>query len=616
MSDYIGYQGTAAGFTNLLTQSRYQGVSPIGTYLGLAGGASPIEQIMELMRGVLEGAHPIFSVGGYAYLCYLLSSNPDFIATLQMSEPAVICAGLITAQWRLRPEAVVNDDEITLRVLSLMRYLVGHTGTLMADFKAAYEFFRERVLNSIEDAAADLIIPGTSAYLTSVMATVTGYGAKAITMLEGGMVPWASFGLNLATIRAATSRAELIAAMNPQLQEGDVNALNAEQILHCCNFIGRYHQEHIRTVIVKSIFISLAAICKGQNLTVAWTNSRWSTLKTQYESLGAFQGDINRETISTYANRFIGNNVDLGSLYSAMVFNHRLALTMQIRVMSWMIEQARGTNITGLHMIAEAFSKFDACTYTLVNQTVSENQFKEAIKAMVMTIRQPYGTLHGPLVAVQRYADLAYVALRICMGASESTHAMMMGLEKKLSQNKIGLDSTATMITNCQMAGANTDLSLQKILSIYQVNGLAMSDGSCRFWAYPDLDPAEVDEEGGAAGAKVNLSKVTGTQLNNMEQHLRVHTLKSFIRSRATDQDRNFRIIIDAFRTVVDQTVIDYAVVWPEGQNEIAPAPLAQNVSDALEALDIPAPQVESITITPRNPSHGHRILPFPAANQ
>lgn len=613
MAEFVGYSGTAAAYRALLGHSSFQGVSPIGAYLALSGSSSPIEQIMELMRGVLQGDHPMFSFGGYVYLCYLLGECTDFRGAISMSDGDILCSGLITAQWRLRVAEEVDDDQIRLRVFSLMSHLVGHTGTLMTDMRVAMEHLKSKVLDAVADTANAIVIEGTSAYVTQQIGAATGYGAKVMTSLEGGLVPWAKFGLVPATIGAAANRAALKTALNIDLQDNQVNTLSVEEIAHCCNFIGRHNQDKVRAILVRALFISIAGICKGQNLTANWTTSRWSALKSQFEGLATTNKDVNKDTISIYAKRFIGSHPSLGSLYSALIYNHRIAEAMDLDIMRWMIEQARGTNITGLHMIADAMVKYESCSYSILRRMIPEVQFHQAARAMCITIQQPYGTLHGPIIAVQQYPDLAYVCLSVCMGSVETSKAMADGLLKKCLNDPRRLDALAQMISRCQNAGADVEMSVQKILNMYHVNGYPTNDGSCKFYAYPELaDPTVVVGDDGPV-PKLDLTKLTSTQFLGIQNQLREFTILDVVRPKALPNDTEFRIICEAFRTAVDQTGVDYATSWPGGNNTLAPRPLPAAVSAAMTTIGANLPETVAITVVPCDPPNDHTISVFPA---
>lgn len=614
MSEFIGYVGDAVAYRAGRSAARYTGAAPSLSYLYLTGSASPIQRTMLMMGGLIAGDHPCFSPGGYAVFCHMLSNNNDFKDRYVSVDPYALCAGLITARWIYHTHQAPSEASIKETVEACANLVRPNIRDYARQFKDGLHHLRTSVIPALGDNTESLIVNGTSDYVSGVLQGVAQYGPRFVTLIEGGGLPWEKIYGDAGPLHNAGNRALLLNFFNENFADNWADEWTADQIISFCNFIARNNGDFLRPILMRSIFICLAAICKGVNMTDQWVESRWETLKTQYPILATTGDRVTRGQVSGFAKIFIGNTPDLPSIYSSMLYIESLASNLDIGGLRWIIEQSRGTNITGLSAIARAAVSFDVCTYTVLRQIIGADVFIQAVTAMAYTIRMPYGTLHGPYMPIARYADLAAVGIALTMDGK--TDPLYQSVLKKCRVEQSKLLAMIEQIKACQTAGGASAVGIERIISAYEMNAAPTMSPACHVYAYPGFAEAEAVVAEGQAAVRQQLSRVPVNTLLTMTNTLQTYSVAAMIRQKNNPMDKAFYDVCSAFLTAIEQTVVMGTRFFPNNNHVIEATDLPEVVTTALTQLGATAPIVQNIQLIHQEPIPEHEFKPFPNPQQ
>lgn len=614
MSRFIGLKGDQSSYQTAISKARFPGVSPVGAALPLLGSHSPTDGVLRVMHIMTDGEHPQMSILGYVYFIDKLCNSVSFLSLMNVADKETIIAGLLMAKWKLNRSQIPTPAE-NLEVWDTLRRTMNHPPEqLLEDFKKAVENCKKHGIDALPDSLADLSETESSNYVRTTVQGVTSLGGKAMTLMDGGGVPWEKFGITITSINNAADRAALKTALTVAPINNWHSEITADQFLSIYNFIGRHLADDYRALIMSSVFVNIAGICRGINMTDRWVESKWRAAVGQYEILATSNLRMSRSIISDFAHRFIGNNTSLNDMYSNLVFTHHIAEASNVPVLKWMIEQAKGTNVTGLHAIAEAAAKFDVFTYHTIEGLVPESQIKNALTAMAYTIQHPYSTLKGPKVAVGLYTDLAYIALSLTM--ETETREMITGLRKRLSVEPSRLAMGIQLIRNCQEEGSRSLIDINTIIRKYGVNAAPDGSSRCSVLAYNEFAEAEGQGPGGETPQRIDLTKAPEMTILQMKPHLRSYTLRDIIDKQQKPKDKAFQAIVAAFRLAVGQTTLTPAELFEgdvQGPLTIQPVAMPDTLTAHYGILDITVPPAESIPISTSAIINEAVLKPFPA---
>lgn len=599
MANFSGYKGNRGDYNTALANARYKGCSPAFSYLAIAGSSSPAARVLEIMRGMLNGAHPYLTPAGYIALTHFISQSAFIRETFVDISPLALNAGLLSARWLVPADVEVEDAAVLADLSEISRKCIPTANNQDAILRTALTYFREKVLSVAPEAAADVITDHTTAYVREVVGGVNGYAGKLLTTLECGGVPWDKI-FNVRHVEANLgTRAAIIAYFtNNPIANWNAN-LTPTEFLHLCNFIGRYASEPLTITVMKCVFISTSGLCKGDNVTPTWVSRRYATLKTEYPALGGGGFDVTHDDVKAFVRTFIPRRTTVGTIYSGILYNRLISNMVGTPVISWMGEQARGSNITGLNAIAIAATSFDAFTWTIMSKYIPDHQMRSAVTAMVHTIQQPYATLHEPVIPIINYADLAYVALRVSL--TRGLDDMVNAVGGKCKVPNLTRVAIIEMLNRYQMRANNAAVSVATIIDIYGINAAEHPNDRDMIVAYPNFGEAEVvprDQDQGPV-RRERLNDKLPRDLDNMLNVLRSFTIKEIITQAAIPADRAFLGVCTAFNNAVAQTVFGAIDEAYNDQHELAPRPLTEALTENLRILNVNPPAVNPIVLEP-----------------
>lgn len=610
MADFVGYCGDRVVFNTLRDASRYAGASPSLAYLALAGSGSPIQRTMLIMGGLLRGERPRLSSGGYAVFCYMLSRTPRTSDNFMGLDASSYCAGLITARWIYNNQTNLSDNDINETIDAYARAISESLGSHDALIKASLQHIKSKVAPALPDTVDELIINGTTPYLSGILEGVPSYGGRFITIVEGGGVPWGKLYGAANGLATKQNRDAVIGYLVENFAGDWHQGWEPADIIALCNFIGRNNQEFVRTLLMRATFITIAAICKGPNMTDSWVSTRWETLKSQYPILSQGGEAVTRVQVSSFNKIFIGNTPRLSDLYSGMAYIHRISESVGVEGLRWIIEQARGTNITGLTAIARAVTQFDVCTYTVLSQVIRPAIINSAVTAMLYTIGMPYGTLHGPYIPIARYAEMAAVGISLTL--DKTTEALYNSCMKKLSTPQDRIIALVNQIKTCQTTDSTSAVSVERIIAAYQVNAAVSLQGSCSVLAYDGFSPATEQLQDGVPADRISLPGSHIATLTNLGNALKTYTLREMIDAHLNNRDKGLKLICQTFLSSIEQSVVNPDTFFGGDTHVINPIALTAPVTTAVTHLGAPQPNIPPIQLEQLAAIAPHAYTPFP----
>lgn len=616
MARYIGFMGEQNSYRDLLGLANRAGCIPAGAYLALAGSASPLNRIVNIMHSFMSGDHPLLSIGGYVYFVHQLAKCRDFRDIARCDNEHAISAGLVTAGWKVIANPTLNLRDVEAQLHQVARYVVEHHPSLDDDLLKAIRHMRETVIPAVGATLQELVNPGDSAYATGIYDQAETYGARLMTIVEGGMVPWTKLGGNMAQIGAAGTKEALLAALpNVLPQQWDVN-LTTMEVLDICNFIGRHCADTVRPLLIRDLFISMACIGKGGNITNRWINSRWNTLCSQVTEMAAERDGPAKEVFSDYNLHFIGNSTPLNRLYSALGYNYRIGSSQNIPILKWIAEQARGSNLMGLSAIATCFTRYQMFCFQLMKEIIPDGQLIYAFQAMSITIQQPYCTLTGPAIPIQMYPDIAYVALNILHANNLEAQGIIHGLETKLAREPTRLKALAQEILRCQEDMGKNDVNVQSIVNAFSLNAYSDPYTPCAVYAYPDFANAEVDPTAGGSGLRKALNKMTRQEFDAIKHSLTQYNMNQII-AKGNDSKNAAAIKVSAqFLASISQTSLNLDVHFPATAGPVPPVVMEAEISTGITTLEAGGAPVPQIVLENAPIPNESIIKPFPVVQQ
>lgn len=611
MAQYLGFVGDSNEYNNARNRANLQGSSPAFSYLALAGATSPVQRILLAMGGMLRGDHPTLSPGGYSMFCYMASKCMTFTDSLGGIDPIALGAGMVSARWLYQSQNNVSDEIVNGAIRTIADLIVPTMQQYSEIMRTCLTHVREVCLPAISEVTAEVVPAGTSEYHIGVINGTPSYIGRVITLLEGGGLPWAKiYGQDVAV--ATINNRETARGFFRDALHADwhLNWTNRE-VLSFCNFVARHNPDLVRAFLMRSMFMCLAGIVKGSNMTPNWVQTRWETLRSQYSILATRNEVVTKEQVVSYAKHFIGGKPILADLYSGLTFIHRMSDVLRVEGLRWIIEQARGTNITGLSAVANAMVQFDICTYTILTRSIPAESVTQALNAMLYTIRMPYGTLAGPYIPIVRYADAAYIGVSLTISAQ--TEQLLRGLENRVKTEKGRLKALVDQIMACQRADGARSMSVEQVIGYYGMNAAPSLNNTCGIVAYPDFAIAAIPNEDGQAEARRNLINLQPNVLATLSNQLTPYTLRDMIQKANVDVDTAAVRICRAFLAAIEQApIVNDRFFVPEAGN-VAPLPLPDTLQAAIAALNLTNPEIGDVIIPVLEGFNDHEFLRFPA---
>lgn len=610
MARFQGFSGSATTYTNLRDNCRTEGVSPIGSAFVLAGSSSPIGRIMNVIRLATDGVNPLMSFNGYVAFSYFASRSAEFRQHIGVVSQDSLFAGLVSARWMLTEDNLYSAAQVVNLRDDISSYFRDKMLTHAEIINSALVRLKKVVLPTFSWAGDLTALEGNTPQVTAALNGITNIAHRIMTVVEGGGLPWDKMGVDLTTLGNANSIETLIAAI-PDVMAADWDKdLTNVHIMHLCNFVGRNHPDFIRKELMRAQFISIAAICKGQNLTLSWAASRWKTIKEQYTVIEQNAPEVTKDIVAEYARLFIPRTVKLGPLYSTLMFNIRISQNLGVEALAWMVEQARGTNVTGLTAIATACTTFDICTYTVLSKLLPADNFTNAITAMLWTIRQPYITLTGPRIPIVEYADLAYVCLRLSI--PEGVDGMVKSVLGKCRLERSKLHGLIDIIERCQREGTSSAFSMESLINTYHANARPAPEGNCSLLAYEKFGEAQAAAAEGAVPQRGNLTTMTRDEVNAQRALLHTYTLKELVDEKKFQPDADWKIICTSYINTVRQTRVNLDTHGILMDGHYVNLNYPPGVEEACERLHATYPEEMFITGTEVDAVKESILTPFP----
>lgn len=148
---------------------------------------------------------------------------------------------------------------------------------------------------------------------------------------------------------------------------------------------------------------TLFSICKVAGCSDAWLTNRLNHVTTAFPDL-QLDNKVTREAIDLFVKNYIIRLEDVGPLIAFLQSCYSVLHGSSLQCLSWVIEQARGNNCTHLSAFAAAVVAFNGRPLVLLH-LVPDTVRKEFVRACVLAILDPYGTLISPAVPASRYPD-------------------------------------------------------------------------------------------------------------------------------------------------------------------------------------------------------------------
>lgn len=592
MASFIGYKGDRTQSVQALGFARALGASPAACYLPMAGTSSPATRLVQLMRLMVDSEQPRLSPGGYAFFSYLTAQTETVKNSFGgIPEPA-ITAGMLTARWRVAASNEFSSDDLKAYVDRLRPELIMQISRYGSVITTALKNLQSTTLPGYRWGTDPATIPGTDQHMIEQISAETNQARKFLVACEAGGIPWAKFGITMEAIDADNINSlEALAALVPlTIPNNWHDGLTSDHILNLCNFIARNNVDEVKPITMRSLFICTSGIAKGTNITPKWMTARWNNVKDQYPDIAAGRTEVDREMVRDFHKFFIGPNAQIGALYGSLMFSHQISRLLDVQILTWIVEQARGANTTSVGAIARACAQFDAFTYTILARVVPESDFVAAISAMCSSIMQPYATLHRPVMSVSNFPNLAFIALSLAM--SSGVEGLIASAKGKLTANEMSVMTLMNTIRSCQQETANTLTGMGVLLSAYKVNAVPNPGNACTAMAYPGLDdPTAVEEQAGVSTFR-NLAGLTPSELTAITPQLKPFSMKDIIQHKGVDKDTQFAKVCSAYRSAVLQLEITDLLRVPNAQGLFAPTELPTEARDAMDAFGgtVPTP--------------------------
>lgn len=612
MSKFIGFSGNVTKFNDLSQASGYRGASALNALLSLTGVGLPVHRLMSIMHGYANGDHPLFSMAGYVVFAHCVSEHNLLRQEVKCDNPDALFAGLVSATWMVDFENPPTNDATSSYVHQIANMIAENHPTLRTHLVNALLHLKNVAIPNCGNTSEALVNNSNSAYAISKYDLANSYGAKVLTILDAGGLPWPQWGLTIAQVHAAVDRNALINLIPNNLGVDWDQNWTGDTIIKICNFVGRHIPETIKLWLLRAMFISTGMISKNGTATPTWISSRWKTLCDQFPDVGQGSATPTPVTMADFHRNFIGSKPTVGHLYAALGYNYRIATAMDISIIRWICEQARGANLMALNAVAHCLARYDMFSYTIITRLIPTGQFKAAFMAMRATIVQPFITLVNPVIPVILYADLAYLCLAIYHGRVGDLPNILSSLKPKLVVGSDKLDTLVIQVKTCQEEGAKTALDMSSIIRSYNINAYPDKNSDCSVWAYNEFANADVENADGEAVGRKNLANISKDEFEEIKHQLRSYTVKDIVRNQQVEQDVAAKTIANQFLTSLTQAELNMEIHFPEGMTEVPDLPVPEGIEGPLTMFAANGPHVQKIKLQMVPVPNEYEIVPFP----
>lgn len=335
--------------------------------------------------------------------------------------------GNVTAMWTVNETLSADPNDrtrITAARSSILQFIRAggiNNGLLNAFMREVVKIFRPLLTTYVE-------LPAQPKYLELINATNPPFN-----LTEAQWV-WLCYGLDkfpwvrltsmtaafLTTIRTpGVDVAPAITVLEDlTMLEDAANAwslLTDEEMTNVITAISMVLQKERSNLLIASIFVMAASICKSGNLTDAWLQSRLETLSSSIPNQD-FEDQITTEIIKSYYAKFVEKQMKLDDIYKTIIYTYTIAKDIDANPIDWIFEQSMASNVTAATSFYTSCTRYKLCTYTvLVRVGVPPIQLKNIAKVALIIANNPFASLIAPPVPTADYADLAYIGTRLCL---------------------------------------------------------------------------------------------------------------------------------------------------------------------------------------------------------
>nr|UYE93849.1 MAG: hypothetical protein [Lestijarvi obscuruvirus] len=240
-----------------------------------------------------------------------------------------------------------------------------------------------------------------------------------------------------------------------------------------------YEEQHISDA-ADSVFMLLAGVAKGGNVTLDWINSRKKNLK---DNTGfATITEITPTDISGYASQFLPSQMDENQLCEILRAYYISFKDIKFEQGLWIIQQAPGMNCAPLQAFATLILE-SRISYIVITQAFPfmKNEVAEAARAMATVIKFPFCNIRKPAVPLRNYGSLAYLCVSLVYGEKYNKSSL-----ERNCRNKADIDAMVTVLKNTANATGQDRLNRILVSSFSSLN-LGIRNG--QVVSFPSVPP-------------------------------------------------------------------------------------------------------------------------------
>lgn len=165
-----------------------------------------------------------------------------------------------------------------------------------------------------------------------------------------------------------------------------------------------------RDIMAAASLILTTSMVKA-NVTGAWITRRVAAFCQTYKRNDMVVTNVTPAVVTEARGLLQPDKQNLRGLIGSLLYIYYMARHNNLEVLTWIIEQARGSNSASLAALAELSVKNAIATYTVYSTVLGlRADLDVAILAMAQVIDNPYSTLARPAAASSTFPDLAYLA--------------------------------------------------------------------------------------------------------------------------------------------------------------------------------------------------------------
>lgn len=265
-------------------------------------------------------------------------------------------------------------------------------------------------------------------------------------------------------------------------------------------------------------------------------------------------------------------------------------------VLSWIIEQSRGNNLSALSAIADAASKYKMFNHSILS-LIASNEIDTISQLLEQVIVDPYYAMVTNPTPVRSYANIAYIACKLVYedGITTSPTAISMSgykntLHTMITTDRQTLDDDVKNIKESQLKLSGDRASLIKLLS--KKAGYVVSIDKGTLFKRTTSSPSPVTPDRTAYPGMVMTR--THDMLAGDDNYTEVN-LASEYEEHITARDRAFKKLCVQYKAVTSQAVLTV------GNQEFQPGQKCQLSAVERNELSLPNTIPEAKTYKSRN---------------